>query len=88
MHASRALATSPGFAFAAIVTLAARRSPSSRSVVSKRRRPIHAARDAAVVNLGAAAGIVKSSHAFFDYSTRLTSRGSERGFTAGAWIRW
>ena len=49
---------------------------------------VTAARDAAVVNLGAAAGIVKSSHAFFDYNTRLTSRGSERGFTAGAWIRW
>ena len=49
---------------------------------------VTAARDAAAVNLGAAAGIVKSSHAFFDYNTRLTSRGSERGFTAGAWIRW
>ena len=49
---------------------------------------VAAARDGAIINMGAAAGIVKSSHAFLGYNTRLTARGSEHGFTAGAWIRW
>ena len=47
--------------------------------------PYLGSRDAADADRG---GHRQVAAAFFEYYTRLTLRGSDRGFTAGARIRW